>query len=151
MPTEKSVVVKTELVNLTSTSAQFAVNATTLEAKLYDIMYHKLLEMGEQGKEQNPEQHESAEFIDKLGAMCRKIIAMDSNCILFTVRCPTLDSLHDLMHAINANTLQQSFAETYFTKKWKENHGIASIDVKMAISPLEYAQCERELTASGRV
>lgn len=92
----KSVEVKTELVNLTSTSRQHHIDAAKIEEILYLTMYHKALELKEQVIERNPEQHKSADFIDKLESMRRKIIGVDKNCILLTVRCLTLEALYDL-------------------------------------------------------
>lgn len=112
--------------------------------EIIDTVYSKMRELREQVNQNDSLQYTTLPFIKDLLAVRRELTDVQRGCILVTVRCPTLEALDDLLNGIT-NGLPESFAETFFTKELK-----ATIDVRMSICPLEYAQCKRELTDLGK-
>lgn len=146
--TETSVALKVDLVNIKRARKRPA--DEPLEKVVSDILDDTANKLRDQARGGHPSRNETLAFLERMWFLYRQIVDVKVNCILLTVRCPTLEALHDLMYAINTHELQQLFSDAYFTEEWKTSHGIETIDVEMTICPLEYTQCERELTISGR-
>lgn len=147
--TEKSVTLKTELTNVTMGIAAATQDRTATFVKMiFDRMQIELQRLEDKEQQGDPRKSSNLHVLKMLTDMGREITDPKLKCILLTVRCPTLAALHDLINKVTRKQLQESFAETFVTKEWKASHGIESIDVQMTICPLEYAQCEQELSSA---
>ena len=131
-----------------------ALNETILEeikeATLLEVRnFKKIAKTGVNNKSMK-EREILLKSLKELQEMQREILDASEGSIIFTIKCPTVASLDNLVKLCYNGKLNHLLQEDFVTAKIKEQFHIKSVTFKVTILRGDYIKCKQELLKNGK-